>query len=165
MVSRVFCLVTALFVVSSSFAYAQDTSRPRPTQTDMNVLTDARIGIVKAVLQLTPEQAKYWPAVEEALRARAQERYQRVTAIGERLAQGHEVDPIELLRGRADALTQRAVALKKLADAWQPLYQSLAPDQKQRIRLLLLRVFPQVRELVDTRPMDMYDEDDADFRN
>jgi hypothetical protein len=114
MVRKVFCLVTALFVVSSSFAYAQDTSRERPTQTDMNVLTDARIGILKAALQLTPEQAKYWPALEEALRARAQERYQRITATGERLAQGREVDSIELLRGRADALTQRAVAQKNL---------------------------------------------------
>src|SRR5262249_10776860 len=33
---------------------------------DLKALTDARIGIVKAALQLTPEQAKYWPAVEEA---------------------------------------------------------------------------------------------------
>ena len=117
MVKRVFCLVTALFVASSSLAYAQDTSQPRLTQTQMNILTDARIGILKAALQLTPEQAKYWPAVEEAIRARAQARYQRIAAMADRLGQGREVDPIELLRGRADALAQRAAGLKKLADA------------------------------------------------
>ena len=54
-------------------------------------MTDARIGIVKAVLQLTPEQAKYWPAVEEAIRARAQTRYQRIAAVAERLDQQRAV--------------------------------------------------------------------------
>src|SRR5215467_6649373 len=130
--------LTALFVTASSLAYAQPPStagseqeEPRLSAADLNALTDARIGILKAALQLTPEQTKYWPAVEEA-RARAQARYQRIAAIADRLGQGREVDPIELLRGRADALAQRAAGLKKLADAWQPLYQSLNSDQKQR---------------------------------
>ena len=162
MVKRVFCLVTALFVASSSLAYAQDTSQPRLTQTQMNILTDARIGILKAALQLTPEQTKYWPAVEEAIRARAQARYQRIAAIADRLGQGREVDPIELIRGRADALAQRAAGLKKLADAWQPLYQSLNPDQKERMHVLALRVVSQLRDAFDTRRMGTYDERDDD---
>ena len=82
----------------------QTAAQPGPSQTEFNILTDARIGIVKAVLQLTPEHAKYWPAVEEAIRARAQTRYQRIAAVAERLDQQRAVDPIELLRGRADAL-------------------------------------------------------------
>src|SRR6516162_2684910 len=82
----------------------QTAAQPSPSQTEFNILTDARIGIVKAVLQLTPEHAKYWPAVEEAIRARAQTRYQRIAAVAERLDQQRAVDPIELLRGRADAL-------------------------------------------------------------
>src|SRR6516165_8833537 len=159
MVMKVFGLVTALFVASSSLAYAQDTSQPRLTQTQMNILTDARIGILKAALQLTPEQTKYWPAVEEAIRARAQARYQRITAVAERLGQGREVDPIELLRGRADALAQRAADLKKLADAWQPLYQTLSPEQKQRLRVRAARVLPQLRDAGLTTRMEMYDED------
>src|SRR5215472_2900850 len=122
----------------------------------------ARIGIVKAVLQLTPEQAKYWPAVEEAVRARAEARYQRIAAVAERLAQQRDVDPIELLRGRANALAQRAAGLNKLVDAWQPLYQSLNPDQKQRMRSLAARVLPQLKDAVDSRRMEVYDEDDDD---
>ena len=66
--------LTALFVTASSLAYAQAPStagseqdEPRLSTADLNALTDARIGIVKAALQLTPEQAKYWPAVEEAI--------------------------------------------------------------------------------------------------
>src|SRR5215471_11914665 len=108
MFKEVIGLLAVLFVAGSSLTYAQDVSRPRLSQTDFNILTDARLGIVKAVLQLTPEQAKYWPAVEEAVRARAEARYQRIAAIAERLTQQRDVDPIELLRGRANALAQRA---------------------------------------------------------
>jgi LTXXQ motif family protein len=135
-------LLSLAFVAGSSLAYAQQASGP--SQADLNALTDARIGIVKAALQLTPDQAKYWPAVEDAIRARAQTRYARITAVTERLSQQRQVDPIELLRGRADALTQRAVGLKKLVDAWEPLYRSLMPDQKQRVRFLVERVMPGV---------------------
>jgi hypothetical protein len=34
---------------------------------------------------------------------------------------------------RADAMAQKAADLKKLAQAWQPLYQTFTPDQKQRM--------------------------------
>lgn len=38
-------------------------------------LMDARMGYVKAGLQLTADQARYWPAVEDAMRARADRGY------------------------------------------------------------------------------------------
>ena len=41
------------------------------TGADPNALTDARVGIIKAALQLTPDREKYWPAVEEAIRPSA----------------------------------------------------------------------------------------------
>src|SRR6516162_9469466 len=63
-----------------------------------------------------------------------------IAAVAERLGQQRAVDPVDLLRGRADALAQRAAGLKKLADAWQPLYQSLSPDQKQPMQVLAVRV-------------------------
>ncbi|HMA75502.1 MAG TPA: Spy/CpxP family protein refolding chaperone [Xanthobacteraceae bacterium] len=157
-------LLAVLFVAGSSLTYAQDVSRPRLSQTDFNILTDVRLGIVKAVLQLTPEQAKYWPAIEDAVRARAQARYQQTVAVAERVSQQRDIDPIELLRGRANALAQRAAGLNKLIDAWQPLYQSLDPDQKQRMRLLAARVLPQLKDAVDSRRMATYDEDDDDDR-
>ena len=80
--------------------------------------------------------------------------------MAERLGQQRAVDPVELLRGRADALARRAAGLKKLADAWQPLYQSLNPDQKQRMQVLAVRVLRQLKDAVDTRRMEMYDEED-----
>jgi hypothetical protein len=37
-------------------------------------------------------------------------------------------NPIEFVKKRADLLAQRSADLKRLADAWEPLYQNLDPD-------------------------------------
>jgi hypothetical protein len=162
MLKSVIGVLTFLFVAGSSLAYAQESPPPIPSQADFKVITDARIGIVKAALQLTPEQEKLWPPVEEAVRARAQARYNRMVAVAGKVGQQREVDPVELMRGRADALAQRAANLKKLADAWAPLYQTLNPDQKERMRLLATRVLRELRVGADPRPMEMYDETEGD---
>ena len=60
---------------------------------DLNALTDARVGIIKAALQLTPDQEKYWPAVEEAIRARAKNRQARL----ERVAELRDSSPMEAI--------------------------------------------------------------------
>jgi hypothetical protein len=130
----------------------QQSSPPGLSKTDWSTLTNERINIVKGALQLTPEQQKYWPAVEEAIRARAQMREQRLNDTEERLDhQPLSIDPIAFLHTRADALTQRGASLKKLADAWQPLYQSLNPDQRQRMRVLVVDVLRDLREAVQAR--------------
>ena len=103
-------------------------------------------------MQLTPEQEKLWPPVEEAIRARAEARQERSVS-------GVRSILFELMRGRADALAQRAANLKKLADAWAPLYQTLNPDQKERMRLLVTRVLHDLKVGAETRGMEMYDED------
>jgi hypothetical protein len=117
------------------------------SRSDLKVLTDARIGIVKAVLQLTPEQEKPWPPVEDAIRFRADTRYKRMASLTQ--SQQSETDAVALLRERSDALAEKAAALKKLADAWAPLYQSLSSDQKQRMQLLAMRVVDQLRDEPD----------------
>jgi len=55
MLKQVIGVLTFVFVASSSLAYAQEAAPPIPSQANFKVLTDARIGIVKAALQLTPE--------------------------------------------------------------------------------------------------------------
>jgi len=130
-------MITAIVVAASSIAYAQDAT-PRPNPANWKAITDARIGLVKAALQLTPDQEKYWPALEKAIRERAEARYKRAEALEQRMNQQNDnIDVMELLRGRADGLTQRAALFKNLVDAWAPLYQTLAPDQKQRLRVLV----------------------------
>src|SRR5262245_4997553 len=135
--------MTALAVITGpSLGYAQDPSAgsasQRATTADLNALTDARIAIVKNTLQLTPDQEKLWPPVEEAIRSRAKARQSRLEAVTTGMAERADRSPLENLRDRnpvdflnrrADALAARSTELKKLAAAWQPLYQSLTPDQ------------------------------------
>jgi hypothetical protein len=45
-------------------------------------------------------------------------------------------DPVERLRQRATALSDTGAALKKLADATDPLYKSLDENQKRRFAVL-----------------------------
>src|SRR5207237_8682961 len=105
------------------------------TAADLNALTDARIAIVKTALQLTADQEKYWPPIEEAIRFRAKDRQTRLANAAARVAELRDRSPIEILRDRnpvefldrgSAALAQRAAELKKLAAAWQPLYQTLS---------------------------------------
>src|SRR5262245_12122537 len=80
---------TALFLIASPIANAQSSqtssaaSPERLNAVDRNNLTDMRIDLVKAALQLTPEQEKLWPPVESAIRARAEDRKARVAKIQE----------------------------------------------------------------------------------
>jgi hypothetical protein len=151
-------LVTVFLVAGASLVYAQDASRPRLSQADANARIDMRLAIAKTALQLTPDQAKYWPPVEDALRARVQTHEARIAAVEQRLSQQGQVDPIELFRGRAKALAQRATDLNKLVDAWEPLYRSLTPDQKERVRFLAQRVLPGLRVAAETGRMRGFDE-------
>jgi hypothetical protein len=110
--------LSAFFITASSLAYAQVSTGPAqgpgPTQAgpaqerlsdaDFKAFTDRRIELVKFALQLTPDQAKYWPAVEEAIRARAMARHQRLANLVARASGQREFSPVELLRDRADAL-------------------------------------------------------------
>ncbi|WP_195904208.1 Spy/CpxP family protein refolding chaperone [Microvirga lotononidis] len=162
--------MAALFVVGAPVAYAQQSpSSPgnapesgQLSQTDFKMLTDIRVGVIKAALQLTPEQEKLWPAVEEAIRARADMRYRRLASLRERMGQARDIDPVQFYRQRADVLADRAASLRKLADAWQPLYQSLTSDQKARLRLVAIHAIEGLRAAVENRGMAMDDEDDID---
>ena len=57
-------------------------------------------------------------------------------------------------------LAQRAAGLKKLADAWQPLYASLNDAQKERLRFLAVYVLQEMRDAVESRRMQSEDEED-----
>ena len=76
------------------------------------------------------------------------------------LGQQGEAHPIAAMRERAASLSQREEALKKLADAWQPLYETLDANQKQRLRLAAAHVLHEVREAVESRRMPDEDEDE-----
>ncbi len=132
---------TVLAIAGTSLVYAQQGSDRGPgrgahwkmSAEDISAFGDAWIAAVHAGLKLTAEQEKNWPVVESALRDLAKQRSERFAA---RASADRPKDPIERLNLRAEAMTQRGAALKKLADAAGPLYKSLDEGQKHRLVML-----------------------------
>jgi zinc resistance-associated protein len=131
---------TALAIAGATLAYADQGRRGpdhgqrwRPNAADITALGDARIAALHAGLELTPEQEKMWPPMEAALRGLVKERSARFAA---RANATRPADPIDRLSRRAEAMTERGAALKKLADAADPLYKSLDDGQKHRFVML-----------------------------
>jgi zinc resistance-associated protein len=131
---------TALAIAGATLAYAQQgpggrdlTPRWHPSAEDISAFGDARIAALHAGLKLNAEQEKNWPAVESALRDLAK---QRTAWFAARAKADQPKDTIERLTLRADVMTQRGAALKKLADAAGPLYKSLDEGQQHRFDAL-----------------------------
>ena len=105
---------------------------------DMRAFADARIAALHAGLALRPDQEKNWPPFEQALRAAAKDRIDRIQA-RQAAGDGQQAqagDPIERLGRVADAMSKRGATLKQIADTAAPLYQSLDDAQKNRFRIL-----------------------------
>ena len=136
--------VAALAIAGSTAVYAQH--RPwhhhhvRMNPEDRAAFADARIAAVKAGLKLTPDQDKLWPPVETAVRDFAKLRIERANARmqarKDRDAERPKVDLVTRLHQRADNMATTAAALKKIADAADPLYKTLDEGQKRRLAVL-----------------------------
>ena len=135
--------VAALAIAGSTVVYAQH--RPwshdhvRMNPEDRAAFADARIAAVKAGLKLTPDQEKLWPPVEAAVRDFAKLRIDRANArmnARQNDSQDAPKDPVTRLRERADTMATSAAAMKKIADAADPLYKTLDEGQKRRLAVL-----------------------------
>lgn len=172
-----FKIVTAgaavLLLTASPIAHAQTTATPStPEQSsaaDRNTLTDLRIDLVKAALQLTPDQEKLWPPVESAIRSRAEDRKARIAKIQETVGRRADEsridalrnrDPIAFLQRRSEALAQRSADLDKLAEAWQPLYKTLNQEQRQHMAALAIFVLHDMSDAVERRRTQFEDNED-----
>ena len=156
-------VATALFVTASPLAYAQTATTAQsdhPSAAELKKLTDLRIDLIKAALQMTPDQTKLWPPVENAIRARAEGRQARLAKIRETMGKRAEEsrsevlenrDPIAFMQRRAEALSQRSADLNKLAEAWQPLYKTLSPEQRKRMAALAIFVFHDMSDAIERR--------------
>src|SRR3954467_2876701 len=133
-----------LVLAGSTAVYAQH--RPwwmhhhaRINPEDRAAFADARIAAVKAGLKLTPDQEKLWPPIEAAVRDFAKLRIDRANARmnGPRDddAQKPE-DPVARLRDRAEAMGATATAMKRIAEAADPLYKTREDGQKRRLAVL-----------------------------
>jgi hypothetical protein len=113
--------------------------RPHVNAADVAAFTDARIAAMKAGLELTADQAKNWPPFEQAVRDMAQLRIDRIKgreAADQQQSQQQQMSPFDRLSRRADNMAKRSAALKKVAEAGAPLYQSLDDGQKRRFGML-----------------------------
>ncbi len=143
--------IAALAIAGSTAVYAQH--RPwfhehmqhmRMSPEDRAAFADARIAAVHAGLKLNADQEKLWPPVEAAVRDFAKLRIDRANARmnakpDESQDQQKPDDPVARLRERADNMATSAAALKKIADAADPLYKTLDDGQKRRLAILTHR--------------------------
>ncbi len=136
--------VAAIAIAGSSLAYAQHHEwfrHMRMSPEDRAAFADARIAAVKAGLKLTPDQEKLWPPVEAAVRDFAKMRIDRANArMNAQKDDANDAqkpdDPVARLRERADRMATTAAALKRIADASDPLYKTLDDGQKRRLKVL-----------------------------
>ena len=135
--------IAALAIAGSTVAYAQHNrwfhDHMRMSSEDRAAFTDARIAGVKAGLKLNPDQEKLWPPVEAAVRDFAKLRIDRANArmnARQNDSQDAPKDPVTRLRERADTMATTAAAMKRIADAADPLYKTLDDGQKRRLAIL-----------------------------
>jgi hypothetical protein len=168
MIKKIAVAATAVLITASPLAFAAETSSTvgmrHPSAADLNALTDARVAVLKAALQLTPDQEKYWPALEDAIRARAKNRQARLERVAELrdsepMEALHGTSPVELMQRRAASLSQRAADLKKVADAWEPLYKTLSQDQKKRVAFVTVVAARGIRDTLE-RHIEYEDDDE-----
>ena len=137
--------VAALSIAGSTAVYAQY-HRPwmsehmrhmRMNPEDRAAFVDARIAAVHAGLKLNADQEKLWPPVETAVRDFAKLRIDRANARMNAPDNADKPDdPVARLRQRADDMAASSAALKKIADAADPLYKTLDDGQKRRLAVL-----------------------------
>ncbi|HEY6993901.1 MAG TPA: hypothetical protein VH397_09335 [Xanthobacteraceae bacterium] len=110
-------------VAAAAEPVPQPLPRPRPAQAAAKphsnaVLNDAQIAGIKKRLNLTPDQERYWPAVEAELRK--MEYAKRATAGG----------------NRAASVDMSKVNVEGLKSAGYPLVMSFSDDQRRELKSL-----------------------------
>jgi hypothetical protein len=145
--------IVALAIAGSTAVYAQHRpwfqehmQRMRMSPEDRAAMLDARIAAVHAGLKLNADQEKLWSPVESAVRDFAKMRIDRANARmnpptgdskdAQKDAQKTPDDPVARLRERADNMAATSTALRKIADAADPLYKTLDDGQKHRLAML-----------------------------
>src|SRR5580704_19521082 len=142
--------IAALAIAGTTAVYAQHHQwfhdhmghHARMNPEDRAAMADAKIAAVHAGLKLSADQEKLWPPVESAVRDLVKIRMDRAKAREAQAAatNGNDPaarpDPVTRLRNRADRMAVNAGALKKIADAADPLYKTLDDGQKRRLAML-----------------------------
>jgi zinc resistance-associated protein len=148
---RVSLIAFAAFGLAIPSAVAQGAGPPPPEMQRMQqwaigheAMLDAKLAGLKAGLKLTPDQEKLWGPFETAVRAAADMRMEHMEEMMARMHDmragddmereggefGQGMSPVGRLDRLASRLNEAGAALKKVADAAKPLYDSLNEEQK-----------------------------------
>ncbi|MBY0558975.1 Spy/CpxP family protein refolding chaperone [Hyphomicrobium sp.] len=115
-------------------------------------LQEGRIAMVKAALQLTPDQEKLWAPVETQVRdafkaheARMEEwkkKREERKAEEEKGGEQKRPDLADRFQKMSQRMTERADRMKAFTTAFSPFYASLSDEQKDALRPLLKQLMP-----------------------
>jgi hypothetical protein len=115
-------------------------------------LQEGRVAMVKAALQLTPDQEKLWAPVETQVREgfKAREAWmeewkkKREERKAEREKGGEQKRPdlADRFQKMSLRMTERADRMKAFTAAFTPFYASLSDEQKDALRPLLKQLIP-----------------------
>ncbi len=135
---------------AATYAIAQQPSPPprsdeemqwKPSAADRAAFVAARVAALHAGLALTPDQEKLWPPVESVLKDLGQKREARIEEMRAEWEKEKDKtqrpDAMTRLRHAADFMTQTGADLKRLADAAQPLYDTLSDSQKRNLARMM----------------------------
>jgi hypothetical protein len=134
-------------------AEATPTARIQHWVADHEALLDARLGYLKAVIGLTPDQNEVWEAFEKAVRRGA--KAHRMDDVRQMLENHERRSPTERIDATAGRMARRADELKEISEASKPLYSSLDDTQKRKFELLS-------REMIMTVSGPMWEKSGAD---
>jgi len=103
---------------------------PQLTAEQIVANSDANIDRIKAELNLTPEQEKFWTAFNSAMHYLGHNGADRLNLRIARAQRDPPDDIIEQMRNEAQFLNDRAGDQRNVADAAEPLFSSLNDKQK-----------------------------------
>jgi hypothetical protein len=129
------CLaLTIAHAASNQWAEAISTPRMQHWVTDHEALVDVRLGCLKAVLSLTPDQNQLWEAFEKAVRHATKTR--RMDDVRQMLDDHESISSADRMHATAGRIGRRADELKEISEAAKPLFSSLDDTQKRKFELL-----------------------------
>jgi hypothetical protein len=146
--------LAAVAAVPASVAIAKtaDNAGWRMTPETRSRLEDGRVAMVKAALQLTPDQEKLWAPVEMQVRDAFKSREARMEewkkkreerkADQETSGEHKRVDLAARFEKISQRMTERADRMKAFSSAFSPLYASLSDEQKDVLRPLMRQLSP-----------------------
>ena len=144
-VSIISAAASGLAILAAAAQVANPPEMHRMRAAHHNAMLDAKLAGLKAGLKLTPDQEKLWGPFEAAVRAAADMRMEHMEEMMARMHDmragddmekeggefGEDMSPIARLDRLAGRLSEAGAALKKVADAAKPLYDSLDGEQKR----------------------------------